>query len=439
MKRQAKDQAQTSRRAFLKGILGGAVAVGGGGVVGGMPGFVGRARAAAKSAIIIGNQEDLTGSTASWGYWHAKAARAAIAKINREGGIAGREVVYVEEDTESNPSVGPRKFRKLVQQHDADFILGPQYSPVVTASNPLARELNTLYFPVGMAAEITTEKGNRYVFRIGTHARMQAEVAYRWVLENLGKKWTVVVTSISWGQSHAHEWSTRAKAAGGTVLDTITIPIGTDDFTPYLLKVPAATEVLLHVFWAEEEIKFLQQSTTLGLHKRFKRFAPFCTVEAISTDKFKEAVSGTWFVSYLPRLFDQIPDDLKPYNRTVRQMVGIDDNGDEAGNTGRTSLSSHYWLKWETLHLLKRAIEQTGWKSKKNSPDLIKTLEGASAKASVEFPQGDLYMRPEDHQGFHDHFISHVEDGKERLKFRIDKKLAMYPIPRDYSKEPFAG
>lgn len=423
----------TTRRRFVKAALAGAA---GTGLAGWMSNPVPTARAAG-AAIIIGNQEDVTGSTASWGYWHGKAAKAAIARINREGGIAGREVVYVEEDTESNPAVGPRKFRKLVQQHGTDFILGPQYSPAVTASNPLARELNTLYFPVGMAAEITTEKGNRYVFRIGTHARMQAEVGYRWAIENLGKKWTLMVTSISWGQSHAQEWASRVKAAGGTVLDVLTVPLGTDDFTPYLTKVQTATEVLFNAFWAEEAVKFLQQSSALGYQKKFHRFAPFCTVDAISTEKFKDALNGAWFVSYLPRLFDQIPESLKPFNRVVRQMVGIDDQGDEVGGSGRASLSSHYWLKWETVHLLKRGIEKTGWKSKKDNPDLIKFLEGAAVKASVEFPQGDLYIRPEDHQGFHDHFISHVEDGKERVKFRIERKLAMYPVPRDYSKEPF--
>lgn len=428
-------RAAVTRRTFLQHMAGGAAVLGGAGLAGTMATPVRRARAA-KAAIIIGNQEDVTGSTASWGYWHAKASRTAIEKINREGGIAGREVVYVEEDTESNPSVGPRKFRKLVQQHDADFILGPQYSPVVIASNPLARELKTLYFPVGMAAEITTEKGNRYVFRIGTHARMQAEVGYRWALENLGKRWTLAVTSINWGRSHAEEWAARVKANGGTVLDTIIVPIGTDDFTPYLLKVPKETEVLLNVFWAAETIKFLQQSTALGYHTRFKRYGPFCTVDAISTQKFKEAVEGAWFVSYLPRPFDQIPDDLKPYNRVVRQAVGIDDQGGEAGGD-RTSLSGHYWIKWETIHLLKGAIEKSGWKSKKDNPDLIKALEGASAKAGPGFPQGDLHVRAEDHQGFHDHFISRVEDGAELVKVRLDKKLAMYPVPHDYTKEPF--
>ena len=52
---------------------------------------------------MIGHHCDLTGVISSWGFWHDKAAKAAVDIINKGGGIAGRKVELVTEDTESNP------------------------------------------------------------------------------------------------------------------------------------------------------------------------------------------------------------------------------------------------------------------------------------------------------------------------------------------------
>ena len=56
--------------------------------------------------IIIGHQCDLTGGISSWGYWHDKAAKAAVDYLNDNNGIAGRPVKYVVEDTETNRAHG---------------------------------------------------------------------------------------------------------------------------------------------------------------------------------------------------------------------------------------------------------------------------------------------------------------------------------------------
>jgi branched-chain amino acid transport system substrate-binding protein len=394
---------------------------------------------AREEPIVIGGALDFTGSLASWGYWHSMAAEKAVEAINKEGGIAGRPVKYVTEDTESTTKVGPRKFRKLVQEHNADFVLGSQHSAICIATNPYAKELKTPYLPTGMAGEITTTKGNRWVFRLSTHAIMQAEFGYKWAMENLGKKWSFVVSSMAWGQSHLHEWSSRVKAAGGKSLTEITIPFGTDDFTPYLVKVPKDTEVLINIFWTSEEIKFLQQSYGLGLAK-LPRFTVICTIDAISTKEFRDAVSGSYFMEYIPRYMDQIPDDIADVNRRWRKLFGINDDGDEVGNTGRTSLGSHGWIHWSHVHFLKYAIEQSGWKSKKDNEKLLEFVgSGVKLKKGWEYPVGDIVIRPQDMQGFHDHYISKCDkNGKLVLVKRLDKELGMFDLKgMDRRKEAF--
>src|SRR5262245_43244972 len=90
--------------------------------------------AQASGPIVIGHHCDLTGVISSWGFWHDKCAKAAIDVINKGGGIAGRKVELVTEDTESNPASGARKLRNLIQRGNAEFIVGSVHSGVLLAA-----------------------------------------------------------------------------------------------------------------------------------------------------------------------------------------------------------------------------------------------------------------------------------------------------------------
>jgi ABC-type branched-subunit amino acid transport system substrate-binding protein len=73
--------------------------------------------AQASGPIVIGHHCELTGVFTSWGLWHDKAAKAAVDIVNKGGGIAGRKVELVTEDTESDPATGARKLRNLIQRN----------------------------------------------------------------------------------------------------------------------------------------------------------------------------------------------------------------------------------------------------------------------------------------------------------------------------------
>lgn len=65
-----------------------------------------------RDPIRIGLVAEKTGGLAAYGYSHERVMVAAVAKVNKEGGIAGRPVELYVEDSESKPSVGALKFRK---------------------------------------------------------------------------------------------------------------------------------------------------------------------------------------------------------------------------------------------------------------------------------------------------------------------------------------
>ena len=87
------------------------------------------------------------------------------------------------------------------------------------------------------------------------------------------------------------------------------------------------------------------------------------------------------------------------------------------------------------INRIKRGVETSGWKSKTDTPALIQALEGMKVKEGPDFPQGDLFIRAEDHQGFHQHWMSRIEKGKLEVKFTVPVEQVMYAPPVDFRKE----
>ena len=91
-----------------------------------------------------------------------------------------------------------------------------------------------------------------------------------------------------------------------------------------------------------------------------------------------------------------------------RKACGVTDDGKEVGDPKITIAGSHMWSMWTVPYMIKQGVEQTGWKDNSKNADFIKSVVKMKIKAGPWTPQGDLVMRPEDHQGFHDHYISEV-------------------------------
>ena len=177
-----------SRRSFLKTALAGGALAGTASLT-----ITKDLFAQASGPILIGHHCDLTGVISSWGVWHDKAAKAAVEVINKGGGIVGRKVELVTEDTESNPAPGARKLRNLIQRGNAEFIVGSVHSGVMLAALPIASELKTIYFSTGEATEVTGSKGTRFSFRTGTDTYSIAAASMPWCVENFGKVWTIIL------------------------------------------------------------------------------------------------------------------------------------------------------------------------------------------------------------------------------------------------------
>ena len=384
--------------------------------------------------IVIGHQAPLTGAVAQFGPWHNRAIRAVIDRINAAGGIFDRPLALVTEDEASNPEIGQDKFRKLVLQEGADFVIGSVWSATNLATAPLARELKTVYFPQGIATEITGEAGNRYVFKSYHTVREAVKAGARWTVENLGKRWTIIASQLEFAQSQAADWTAQLQALGAEIVDVITVPFRPADFLPYVSRVNVdRTEVLYQAFTAVDTIRFLQTAHELGVRERLKILGLIEGIDVLDTNN--PAFEGTYYITSYPRRASQVPQELQELDPVYRQALGIDDDG--RSPQGSVVPIADLFGSWQALSLIKKGIERSGWQSKADNPAFIQALEGLSWSAGFEFPQGDGFLRPEDHLTFHGHYIEQVEKGQLNVLLRISRDASLYPPLIDYTQQKF--
>ena len=383
---------------------------------------------AANKPIVIGHQLDQTGILAVYAPWYDRAAKGAIDRINKLGGIAGRPVKYVVENTASKVDTGLAAIEKLVKREESDFILGCLHSGVALGSTKICKGLNTLYFSAAHAEEVTGSGGNRYVFRVSSQSESEGEAtATKELISELGTKWSIFFADYAWGQSHARVWRERLKRNGAEVLSEVAMPLGASDLVPYLSKIHRDTQACVVALFASDAVGFIQQKENLGLN--FKLMGMQGLAAGISADVLKQAV-GFYVPESLPR---RLKDKNTPHNKLLRDTVGVDENGKEIGGN-QWLTESYYWVPWAHVNLIKKAVEASGWNSRADNLKMIEAMEGMKLNESDDFPQGPTTIRAADHQAFVDLYLTQIQsDGFAKVVRNLPPKE--YPAPVDFRLE----
>ena len=393
------------------------------------PGIPGNA-AAAEPPIKIGAVYDLTGGLAVYGNGSNLTAQAAIKKINEAGGIAGRKVEYIVEDGATDATTGIRKFRKLVMKDGCDFVLTSCNSGLGIGIPPIAEKLNTIFFTEGTARNITGEKGNRFTFRQLDNAEMAAIAMAQFAAKELGKRAYGLGADYEWGHSVVDTAEKQFAPLGVKLVGKDFSPIGTVDFVPYLSKIPKDADFIVAGYFTADVVKLVNQAWELGL--RIPIFVG--TLQSIRYEDLGPGADLVWCGTYGSRTLEGYPEDVRAFQKEYRKVIGMDDKGWTADG----KLSADYiWAGWEGVYWIKKGIEASGWKTKKDNLKFLQAIEGAKVEASIEFPQGAKSMRAEDHQAITDIYIIKAEKGNIVTKACMRGKdlLPLYPANINYTLE----
>src|SRR5689334_11831101 len=105
--------------------------------------------------IVIGTHQDLSGPIKGWGVPVSNGMKMAVEEINAAGGVNGRKIRLVIEDSGYDPKKAVLASQKLIERDKIFAMVGPMGSPTVLAAQDVLFDAGVLQlFPL-TAAEFT--------------------------------------------------------------------------------------------------------------------------------------------------------------------------------------------------------------------------------------------------------------------------------------------
>lgn len=356
----------------------------------------------AQETIKIGVTQPLTGAFAASGNYVAQGARIAEDEINAAGGVLGKKIQLVIEDSKSNPTEAVGTVEKLIVRDKVPAIMGAWSSTLTLAIMPKIQEYKVpLVVETSSSGKITTA-GNPYVFRISPTSEMEA-VAFKPLVAKLGiKKADFLNTNNDFGIGSATEYSKMLKANGVAIGVMETMDPKATDFSAQLTRIKASGGDTLFVTTAVEQVTLiLKQAKELQLNARIITTGGSNSPDQLITQA-GDAANGSLHTVFFPPWF---PDTVKNPAPAKRYMAEWAKRGHEPGGL------TEGFRGYDGIFTIVEAIKIAG----KADPAAIKD---AMWKVKVHGIYGDIEFTKqgpagsESGQNIPSVFLVKIEDGK---------------------------
>ena len=285
------------RRDFLR------VAVAGGtGVVLGTPAFV--RRVYAQQPIKIGLPTVLSGGNAQYGIQAKRACELFGKEINVKGGVLGRPLEFIYEDTGADPATAVRKAQKLIEKDGVKFLTGTVLSSEALAVSAKCPEWKVILMStINGAGSLTAKAWNRYFFRVNTSGPMGARVVSIYLAESSLKRFFALGSDYAWGRDGVTTFEKQIMATKKDIVGKDFPPVGTKDFASYISKIKQARADSCYIVMPGQDATiFIKQAAQFGLTRDVK-----LVMEIVELENMKavgDAMAGTIGSSRYPFTVD---------------------------------------------------------------------------------------------------------------------------------------
>lgn len=206
----------------------------------------------------------MTGGLAGVEQYAKEGAEMAVEEINAAGGIKGRPIQLIFEDSASTVPGAVNAMNKLLSTNpDATAIFGGMMSHFALAWDPILRDAKLPFVTGGSNVKITAQ-GNPWVFRIRPNDETQTELLAKYIVQGLKAKSIGIFYDTNEYGKGGMESITRAFAKLGVKPAIVEAEnTGDKDFTPQFLKFrEAKIDTLIawnHPVEAALTVRFWQQ------------------------------------------------------------------------------------------------------------------------------------------------------------------------------------
>ncbi len=251
--------------------------------------------------IKIGAILPLTGDAAEYGKNGQKGLELALEEINAAGGIKGKNIEIIYEDSKGDPKTGVAAFNKLNEIDHVPIIIGPYLSSVTLAVAPVAEENEVVILSPVSSTPALTDAGD-YIFRNSTTDEYEGPIMADYATKELKlATFTVLVINNDYGLGLAEVFTQAINANGATVLINETFDPSETDFKTQLLKIKKEKPEALYLVGQKEIANILRQMSEIDFDAQILSTVMFEDPEVI--EKAGEKAEGViyTFPSFDPK------------------------------------------------------------------------------------------------------------------------------------------
>jgi branched-chain amino acid transport system substrate-binding protein len=289
--------------------------------------------AGAADTVKIGLCNPLTGTYAAVGKNEMIGCQLAVEQINAKGGILGKQAeLLVEDSTSGDAGTAVQKARKMIDRDGINFMLGNVNSALTLAMARVTNEKNILHIVTGGHTDAVTGQSCHWnVFRVCNTTQTEANAVATELINKMGKKWYYITPDYAFGHTLQAGLEKACTKLGGEKLGADLTPLGTTDFSSYLIKAQAANpDIIIFLTQGDDMINALKQAVQFGLDKRVHLAGAQQELEALEGLP-PEARIGTWVFEWywnqpnVPHVAEFVDAIKKKTNRvpTARTWFGF--------------------------------------------------------------------------------------------------------------------
>jgi branched-chain amino acid transport system substrate-binding protein len=250
--------ASNDRRRVLKAGAAGALALG-------FPAIV----RSQSDKIKIGHLTPLTGFLGALGEYAVLGIKMAEEEINRAGGVMGRQLDVMSEDS-VNPATAATKAQRMLERDGATVLMGEINSASALTIMQVAARNKRLFMQIGARSDALRGKNcNRYIFHVDIPVTVMVNAAGQALLrDNLvkGKRAFSLTADYLFGHDLAKAAKSFLTANGASLIGDELVATDVTDFSPYLLKIrQARPDIVASNLAGNQVTNFVKQYAEFGL------------------------------------------------------------------------------------------------------------------------------------------------------------------------------
>jgi len=309
------------------------------------------------------------------------AEKLAVEEANAQGGLLGRKIELIVEDTQLKPEIAVSKAQKYLLEGSVDVIIGAG-SNVVKPLQDLAKQYNVLLV---MAAHADVETGKNFNYnsvRLAWNTSMSARALIGYAAKYLkdSRKFYIINQDYAYGRDYAANLKKELarQIPGAQVVGEDYHPVMSKDLSPFLTKVKmSGAEVILTSNWGLDMSVLVKQRLELGVHSVI--LSPAVVDPTIIRENPEGALGShgcdTWFPTSTSK---ESLDFIESWKRTIKST----------DHPFPTNLAAREYI---ATKFLLEGIKKAGSTEVNKLVPVLETLR-------IRTISGEVWMRACDHQ-----------------------------------------